>query len=85
MNNEGRTVQWQLNGTDQRAAALLQSLPVISSAPAVVMKMLPASFSFPPCGHASEDKIPARNGTLLLSRLELTLRNRSSGLPPHRA
>jgi hypothetical protein len=56
----GRTV-WSIApkvGTDQRKVALLQSLPVISSAPAVVMKT-PSSFSTSlAIANASDDKMP---------------------------
>ena len=62
----GRTV-WSMApkvGTDQRKVALLQSGPVISSAPAVVMKLPPPRSISLPMASDSDDRMPPANSLI---------------------
>src|SRR5437867_12851754 len=69
-------------GTDQRKVALLQSLPVISSAPAVVTKMPPAFSTFLPMASASDDRMPpAKQRAPCCCEDSCTLRTAVAGLP----
>ncbi len=69
-------------GTDQRKVALLQSLPVISSAPAVVMNMPPAFSASLPMASASDDRMPpAKKRAPCCCADSCTLRTAVAGLP----
>ena len=69
-------------GTDQRKVALLQSFPVISSAPAVVMKMPPTFSASLPMARASDDRMPpAKKRAPFCSAASCTLRTAVAGLP----
>lgn len=69
-------------GTDQRNVAALQSLPVISSAPAVVMKMPPVFSASLPMASDSEDRMPpAKKRVPCCCDASCTLRTAVAGLP----
>ena len=69
-------------GTDQRKVAGLQSLPVISSAPAVVMNRPPAFSASLPMASASDDRMPpAKNFAPCCCEASCTLRTAVAGLP----
>ena len=69
-------------GTDQRNVAALQSLPVISSAPAVVMNTPPAFWTSLPIASDSDDRMPpAKKRTPFCCAISCTRRTAVAGLP----